>query len=95
MTFVFVGAGAVGGYYGALLARAGHEVSFVARGAHRDAIARNGLSVVSDAVGGFRVQVRAESDPKKLQRPDVAVLAVKSRALTFGENLYSSPPPTT
>ena len=78
MTFVFVGAGAVGGYYGALLARAGHQVGFVARGAHRDAIARNGVGVVSDAVGTFTVPARAESDPKRLGRPDVVVLAVKA-----------------
>ena len=38
MRFAIVGAGAVGGFYGALLAKAGHDVSFVARGAHRDAI---------------------------------------------------------
>ena len=38
MRFAFIGAGAVGGYYGAMLARSGHDVSFVARGAHRDAI---------------------------------------------------------
>jgi 2-dehydropantoate 2-reductase len=46
MKICFVGAGAVGGFYGALLARTGHDVSFIARGAHRDAIQANGLRVV-------------------------------------------------
>ena len=38
MNFAIVGSGAVGGYYGARLARAGHRVTFVARGAHLEAI---------------------------------------------------------
>jgi 2-dehydropantoate 2-reductase len=78
MRFVFVGAGAVGGYYGALLARAGHQVGFVARGAHRDAIARDGLRIASEAVGDFVAPVRADSDPSMLGRADVVVLAVKT-----------------
>lgn len=43
-----VGAGAIGSYYGACLWRAGHDVVLVARGAHRDAIAAQGLTVVDD-----------------------------------------------
>ena len=45
MRFAFVGAGAVGGFYGALLARQGHDVNFVARGAHLDAIRAGGSSL--------------------------------------------------
>ena len=77
MRFAFIGAGAVGGFYGALLARKGHDVSFVARGAHRDAIARDGLRV-DGPLGDFTVKVRAESDPSKLGAADVVVLAVKT-----------------
>jgi 2-dehydropantoate 2-reductase len=77
MKFAFIGAGAVGGFYGALLARKGHEVSFVARGAHRDAIARDGLRV-DGPLGDFTVKVRAESDPARLGAADVVVLAVKT-----------------
>ena len=62
MRFVIVGAGAVGGYYGALLARSGCDVGVVARGAHLDAIRTNGLRVLSGAVGDFSVRVQAESD---------------------------------
>jgi len=77
MRFVFIGAGAVGGFYGALLARQGHDVAFVARGAHRDAIAGQGLRVVGP-LGDFTVKARAESDPAKLGTADVVVLAVKT-----------------
>jgi 2-dehydropantoate 2-reductase len=75
--FVFVGAGAVGGFYGALLARAGHDVGFVARGAHLEAIQRQGLRV-EGPLGDFTVKVRAESNPTRLGTADVAVLAVKT-----------------
>ena len=43
MRIAAMAAGAVGGYFGARLAAAGHDVFFIARGAHRDAIAKNGL----------------------------------------------------
>jgi len=78
VNFAFVGAGAVGGYYGAMLARSGSQVSFVARGAHRDAIAERGISILSDAVGSFTAKVAAESDPARIGPVDVAVLAVKT-----------------
>lgn len=78
MHFAFVGAGAVGGYYGAMLARAGSQVSFVARGAHRDAIAAQGISIISEAVGNFTARVAAESDPTRIGPVDVAILAVKT-----------------
>ena len=47
MRIAIVGAGGVGGYFGARLAAAGHEVAFVARGAHKDAMKANGLTVHS------------------------------------------------
>jgi 2-dehydropantoate 2-reductase len=42
-----IGAGGVGGYYGGLLARQGHSVTFLARGAHLDAMRKNGLQIKS------------------------------------------------
>jgi 2-dehydropantoate 2-reductase len=45
MRIAVVGAGAVGGYFGAFLARAGHDVRFIARGAHGEAIRSQGLTV--------------------------------------------------
>jgi 2-dehydropantoate 2-reductase len=77
MRFAIVGAGAVGGYYGALLSRSGHDVSVVARGAHLDAIRRGGLKVISGAVGDFAARVGAESDPARIGAVDVVLFAVK------------------
>jgi 2-dehydropantoate 2-reductase len=62
MKIAIIGAGAVGGYYGALMARVGADVSFVARGAHRDAIRANGLRVIG-VQGDFTVKVAAEDHP--------------------------------
>jgi 2-dehydropantoate 2-reductase len=78
MRFAFIGAGAVGGYYAALLSRAGHDVSVLARGAHLEAIRRDGLTIKSAAVGDFAARVTGESDPARLGPVDVAVLAVKT-----------------
>lgn len=77
MRICFIGAGAVGGYYGAMLARQGHEVSFIARGPHLDAIRRDGLRVVGP-LGDFTATVRADSDPTRIGPVDAVVLAVKT-----------------
>src|SRR5215470_2998675 len=47
MRIAAMAAGAVGGYFGARMAAAGHDVFFIARGAHRDAIEKNGLKIES------------------------------------------------
>ena len=47
MRIAIMGSGAVGGYYGARLALAGHDVTFIARGAHLEAIRARGLHVKS------------------------------------------------
>ncbi len=47
MKIAIIGAGGVGGYFGARLAEAGHEVAFVARGAHKEAMKAKGLTVHS------------------------------------------------
>ena len=61
MKIAVLGSGAVGGYYGALLARAGHDVTFIARGAHLDAIRAHGLRV-RGPLGDWQVRARAEHD---------------------------------
>ena len=78
MRFAVIGAGAVGGFYGALLGRSGHDVAFVARGAHRDAIRRDGIRILSSAVGDFSAHVTAEDDPARIGAVDVVILAVKT-----------------
>src|SRR5687768_6708449 len=77
MRFSIVGSGAVGGYYGAMLARAGHDVTFIARGAHLQAIRGHGMAVKSP-LGDFTVEARAEEVPADAPPADVAIFAVKA-----------------
>jgi 2-dehydropantoate 2-reductase len=77
MRIAVVGSGAVGGYYGARLARAGHDVAFIARGAHLDAIRARGLAIRSP-LGDFTVPARAEDDARRVGQVDVVLFAVKT-----------------
>src|SRR5258707_13111950 len=78
MRIAVMGAGAVGGYFGGRLAEAGEDVVFLARGAHLDAIRKNGLEVESIA-GNFRIRpAQATDDPKEIGSADVAIVAVKA-----------------
>jgi 2-dehydropantoate 2-reductase len=72
-----VGAGAIGGFVAAALARAGIPVAVVARGEHAAAIRREGLSVESD-LGAFRVPVRVSDDLRTLGGFDFLLLAFKA-----------------
>jgi 2-dehydropantoate 2-reductase len=78
MRFAVLGSGAVGGYYGAKLARAGHDVTFIARGAHLQAIRERGLQVRSPALGDFTVHAPAADDTSRVGPVDVVILAVKA-----------------
>jgi len=77
MKIVMFGAGGVGGYFGARLAQAGCDVSFVARGAHLAAIQRDGLRVVSPKGDAHVTSVRASAAPADLGPADVVFLTVK------------------
>lgn len=77
MRIAFIGAGAVGGFYGAQMARQGHDVSFIARGAHLQAIQQNGLRIVGP-LGDYTVKPQAESDPAKIGHVDYVVHTVKT-----------------
>ena len=77
MHFAILGSGAVGGYYGARLARAGQRVTFVARGAHLRAIRERGLLVWSP-LGDFVANGEATDDPSQVGPVDVVVVAVKA-----------------
>jgi 2-dehydropantoate 2-reductase len=68
----------VGGYFGAKLARAGQDVTFIARGAHLEAMRAKGLDVKSAQLGDFNVQAPAESDTAKVGQVDVAIVSVKA-----------------
>ena len=78
MKIAILGSGAVGGYYGARLARSGHDVTFIARGAHLQAIREKGLQVRSPVLGDFVAQARAEEDTAKVGPVDLAIVAVKT-----------------
>jgi 2-dehydropantoate 2-reductase len=73
-----LGSGAVGGYYGARLALAGHDVIFIARGAHLEAIRARGLEVRSPALGDFTARARAEHDTAAVGPVDLVLFAVKA-----------------
>src|SRR5205807_5085129 len=70
-------AGAVGAYYGARRAAAGHDVAFIARGAHRDAIRRNGLAIESTLGDLHLKDVNVTDDPRQVGAVDLVVFAVK------------------
>ncbi len=77
MRVVIMGAGGLGGYFGARLAAAGNDVAFVARGAHLAAIRGAGLRVTS-ALGDLHLRdIVATDDPSTLTPADVVIVAVK------------------
>jgi 2-dehydropantoate 2-reductase len=78
MRFAILGSGAVGGYFGAKLANAGQDVTFIARGAHLDAIRSKGLAVQSAKLGDFIARAAAESDTARIGPVDVAIVSVKA-----------------
>lgn len=78
MRCAVIGAGGIGGYFGGRLAAAGHDVSFVARGAHLEAIREEGL-LVSSVAGDFVVRnASASSDPADIGPVDFVLLGVKT-----------------
>lgn len=77
MRVVVMGTGGVGGYFGGRLARAGHEVSFIARGKHLEALRANGLRVQSP-LGDFHLpRIEVTDDPAQLSPADVVLFGVK------------------
>jgi 2-dehydropantoate 2-reductase len=77
MRVAVMAAGAVGGYYGARLAAAGHQVAFIARGAHRDAIRRDGLRIESTHGDLHLKDVHVTDDPARVGAVDLVLFAVK------------------
>ncbi|MCC7348034.1 MAG: NAD(P)-binding domain-containing protein, partial [Variibacter sp.] len=80
MKICVFGAGAIGGYLATRFAKGGAAVSVVARGAHLEAMQRNGLVALSTD-GELRAQVQADSDPAALGTQDVVVVTVKAPSL--------------
>lgn len=79
MKIAVMGAGGIGGYYGGLLAKAGQDVAFIARGAHLEALRANGLKVESHSSGDFALpKVTATDTPASLGKVDLVVMATKA-----------------
>ena len=77
MRVAVIGTGGVGGYFGGLLSRGGHEVTFVARGPHLAAIQKNGLRVESQLDGDFTAPGKATDDTTVPGVQDLVLFTVK------------------
>src|SRR5262245_2520362 len=81
MKICVFGAGAIGGLTAAWLARSGHDVSVVARGAQLEAIRRHGVRITSKGKTEA-VQVKADGEPAKFGAQDYVLVTVKAQSLT-------------
>ncbi len=72
-----MGAGSIGGYFGGMLARAGHDVTLIARGEHLDVIRRDGLTMQTQQ-GAFNVPCPATDRPAEVGPVDLVLLTTKT-----------------
>ncbi len=80
MKICIFGAGAIGGYMGAKLAKAGADVSLVARGPHLAAMRDKGLTLIEED-GTFTVPVTASEDPAELGPQDYVIVTLKAHSV--------------
>lgn len=78
MRIAIMGSGGLGGYFGGMLARAGEDVHFIARGPHLEAMRSNGLTVKTSTIGEFTVPVNATDDPSEIGTADLVMMCVKT-----------------
>jgi 2-dehydropantoate 2-reductase len=78
MRIAILGAGGVGGYDGAVLARAGNEVQLLARGQHLEAIRTGGLRISEADGSSWVARVDATDDPAALRGAELVLVTVKS-----------------
>jgi 2-dehydropantoate 2-reductase len=76
MRLLMVGAGGIGGYFGAQFAKHGHDVTFLARGAHLAALRESGLTVESH-LGPAQLRVKATDDIADAGSPEAILLCTK------------------
>jgi 2-dehydropantoate 2-reductase len=81
MRFAVVGAGAIGAFAGAMLARSGADVTLIARGAHLRAMQERGVRV-RGSLGEFEARPAATDDPASVGEVDVVLLTLKAHSLT-------------
>ena len=79
---MIVGAGSVGGYFGAHLARNNSHVSFLLRRKTQTVVSKNGLTIRSAIGESFTVRRRSASNPQDLPQPDLIILGVKAYDLS-------------
>jgi 2-dehydropantoate 2-reductase len=79
MRIAVLGSGGIGGYYGAFVAEAGHDVALIARGAHLEAMQRRGLTVRTPE-GESTIPVTAVADTRSVGPVDLVLFCVKSYA---------------
>jgi 2-dehydropantoate 2-reductase len=77
MRIAVIGAGGIGGPFGAALAKAGEDVTFVARGAHLAAMRQNGLRIEGDRGETHIHPVQATGDPASIGVVDLVLFCVK------------------
>jgi len=78
MKIAMMGSGGVGGFFGGRLAKAGYDVTFVARGAHLEAMRANGLTIENEPQGNLHIpHVKATADPASIGPVDLVILSVK------------------
>jgi 2-dehydropantoate 2-reductase len=79
MKFAIMGTGGTGGFFGGCLARAGHDVTFIARGAHLAAIRERGLRIESASAGNFTIKpAQATDNPGGVGPVDCVLFCVKA-----------------
>jgi len=78
MRIVVMGAGGQGGFFGTLLAKAGNDVTFIARGRNLEAIQKNGLTLKSRMYGDTTVHVNATDRPEDVGNVDLVLFCVKN-----------------
>jgi 2-dehydropantoate 2-reductase len=76
-TFAIMGSGGMGGYIGAKLTQAGYQVSFIARGAHLEAMKNNGLKIEGPDEALVIDPIFATSDPRDIGPVDFVIFCVK------------------
>jgi 2-dehydropantoate 2-reductase len=81
MRFAIVGAGAIGAFAGAMLARSGEDVTLIARGPHLRAMQEHGVRV-RGSLGEFEARPAATDDPSTVGSVDVVLLTLKAHSLT-------------
>jgi 2-dehydropantoate 2-reductase len=75
------GAGAIGGYMGVKLAQSGARVTFFARGAHLDAMRKNGIKLISEGTESVVTDANFAGDPKEAGEQDFVIVSLKAHGL--------------